>query len=251
MNQVAQKISLILAATIWLSGCGPSGGFNVAGPLGSSDSPNGSSGISEPGVQFDPQDLTGTVSGGPTDGASLVVYDISEQAIEVRIPMAGFLTGIGLDVPIPKVPGGHAFMDNSNPLDPTLVVAVPAVYVLGKVGFDAGDLFKDPTKLPNGNPIPFTPGGEPPVISFLIPKINRTVQIYLGLNVIGVFVETPFNPMVDLTFPIHNKSKTETIGYFSSVRAVDPYNGGFFVSFNMPSRIAGLLDDYLGKVIVP
>jgi hypothetical protein len=125
------------------------------------------------------------------------------------------------------------------------------MYVLGHLGFDAGQVGLDPTTLPNGQPLPFTPGGEPPQVSFLVPNINRVVRVYLGVNVVGVFVESPVDPMINLTFPIRNKAKTETIGYFSTVRRVTPFNGGFFVSLVMPNTIAGLLDDYLRKVIRP
>lgn len=230
------------------TGCGPSGGFMTASSLNPNSINNGV-GLPDTGPEFQPMDLNGNVDGGPTDDQSVIVYDVSENAVQVRIPMVGAIGTVNME--IPNVPGSHVYLDSANPLMPVLVVSVPAAYVLGKMGFDAGNVGKDPTKLPNGNSIPFTPGGEPPRISFLIPNLNRKVQVYLGINVVAVFVETTFDPMVDLTFPIKNESETETIGYFSTVRRVVPSLGGFFVSLNMPRRIAGALDDYLRKVIVP
>lgn len=246
-----RKISLLTLVTVLLSSCGANNGLKVTNAL------NPAGGIDRNGntdtggsAQFDIQSLNGSVAGGPANSQTAIYYDISEHAIQVRIPMVG-LTG-SVDTPIPNVPGSRVYIDNSNPALPVIVVSVPGMYVLGHLGFDPGQVGLDPALLPNGQPLPFTPGGEPPRISFLIPNINRVVRVYLGMNVVAVFGEvTTFDPTLELTFPIRNKSKTETIGYFSTIRRRTPFNGGFFVSLNMPTRIAGLLDDYLRKVLVP
>ncbi len=250
-NKFNKKISVIAAIAILLSGCGPSNGMKVSNALapGLNDDNGSSGGVPDVGPEFKAQDLSGTVEGGPQDGTSMIVYDVSEHAIQIRIPMPGLIpTG---ELEIPNVPDSKVFIDASNPLIPVLVVQIPGMYVLGHLGFDPGQVGLDPTLLPNGEAIPFTPGGEPPRISFQIPNINRVVQVYLGINVVAVFVASSFDPMVDLTFPIRNQSSAETIGYFSTVRRRLPYQGGFFVSLNMPARIAGFLDDHLRKVIVP
>jgi hypothetical protein len=242
------KFSLYLALSLsFLTACGPRSGFNVAQQL-AGNSANDKTGDTETST-FSANDLSGTANGGPANNMSIIVYDVSEKAIQIRIPMAGVIGSV--DTVIPNVPGSRVFFDNTNPFLPILVVSVPGMYVLGKLGFDEGDVGLDPTLLPNGQPIPFTPGGEPPRISFLIPNISRTVQVYLGINVVAVYVDLPVDPMADLTFPIRNKSKSETIGYFATVRRRAPANGGFFVSLIMPPVIAGALDDHLRKVIVP
>jgi len=238
--------STILALTSLTSGCGSGNGLKVASAL-LAKTPGNSNQIPLP--KFDAADLSGSAAGGPTGDQTIIVYDISEQAIQLRIPMAG-ITSSG-EMGIPNVSGSRVYVDTTNPLLPVLVVSVPGMYVLGKMGFEPGEVALDPSRLPNGDPLPFTPGGEPPKISFLIPNINRTVQVYLGVNVVAVFVGAPFDPMVNLTFPIRNHSKTETIGYFSTVSRRLPFQGGFFVSLDMPREIAGALDDYLRKVVVP
>lgn len=239
---------LVAFLTILLASCGPKGGFTTTSMIAPGSNQNGNSNIQEPAT-FDTQALNGTVDGGPANQKTAIYYDVSEHAIQVRVPMPG-MTG-PLDIAIPNVPGSKVTVDYTNPALPVLVVSIPGMYVLGHLGFTPDQVGLDPSILPNGNPIPFTPGGEPPQISFLVPNINRVVRIYLGMNVIAVFAEIPVDPVLELTFPIRNKAKTETIGYFSTVRRIPPFNGGFFVSFNMPTRIAGLLDDYLRKVIHP
>jgi hypothetical protein len=241
------KIQITLL-TILIASCGPQSGMKTTSMLAPGSNQNENNNIVEPPT-FDIQNLNGSVAGGPADKQTAIYYDVSEHAILVRVPMPG-MTG-SVDVAIPNVPGSRVYIDNTNPVLPVLVVSVPGMYVLGHLGFTPGQVGLDPTILPNGQPLPFTPGGEPPRISFLVPNISRVVRIYLGVNVIGVFAEIPVDPIVEITFPIRNKAKTETIGYFSTVRRRTPFNGGFFVSLNMPTRIAGLLDDYLRKVLQP
>ncbi len=247
MGKYLSRTTCLLLSLSLITGCGSSKGFTAASlaPGGNNDG----TGVPDAGIQFNEMDLMGSVSGGPADKSSAIVYDKSEHAIQLRVPLPGAAGNI--DMEIPNVPGSRVYLDTTNPVLPILVVSVPALYVLGKIGFDPGQVGLDPTLLPNGQPIPFTPGGEPPVVSFLVPKINRVVQIYLGINVVAVFTEISLDPMADLTFPIRNKSKTQTIGYFSTVRRRNPHLGGLFVSLNMPTKIAGALDDYLRKIIVP
>ncbi len=247
-NQVPCLAFMTILLASSLPACGPQSGFTTTAALAPGSSKNGNNNIPAPPT-FDVQALNGSVEGGPANQQTAIYYDISEHAILVRVPMPG-MTG-SVDVPIPNVPGSRVYIDNTNPALPVLVVSVPGIYVLGHLGFTPDQVGLDPSILPNGQPLPFTPGGEPPRISFLVPNISQVVRIYLGVNVIGVFAEIPLDPTVEITFPIRNKAKTETIGYFSTVRRRTPFNGGFFVSLNMPTRIAGLLDDYLRKVLQP
>lgn len=197
-------------------------------------------------------DLQGDVKNGLLDGTQLIAFNKTTKMFEIRIPYQGFTIN-ELPATIPNVPGSRlSVVYDSNSGFYMVLVEIPGAYVLGKMGFSPGQFGKDPQKLPNGNPIPQTPGGEPPKISFVVPNVTPLIQVYLGINVVGVYIESKVNPTVDISFPIKNRGKIipETIGYFSLVRQKAPFLGGFFVSLIMPNRIAALLDEFLAKFVV-
>ncbi|MGE3973474.1 MAG: hypothetical protein AB7F59_03000 [Bdellovibrionales bacterium] len=209
-----------------------------------------------PPITFAEQDLEGAADGGANDKAILIHFNKTTKMFQIKIPIAGL--NLSIDTTIPQIPDSHVEVvmediSGNGVFIPVLLVEIPGVYVLGKLGFDPGQLGLDPTRLPNGDLIPPMPGGEGPAISFLIPNINHVVRLYLGINVIGVFIEAGFVPtlpvVTQITFPIKNKSRNEVIGYTSLISKKVPFNGGFFVSLVMPRQIAGDLDDFLAKFI--
>jgi hypothetical protein len=252
------KNALSLTVAFGLVGCG-SKGFSPTSALNCEscfDSSGAHDKSDKAPISFSELDLQGAAVGGLNDKALLITFNKTTKMFQIKIPVAGL--NLSLDQTLPQVPGSRVrvVMDDlagNGVLVPTVFVEIPGVYVLGKLGFDPGQYGLDPKLLPSGDDLPPTPGGEAPQISFLVPNINHVIRLYLGLNVVAVFVEAGFIPVLPVprvTYPIKNKSKSEVIGYTSLISKKPAYLGGFFVSLVMPRPIAGALDDFLSKFIV-
>jgi len=234
---------LVFAST--LVACAPKG-FETQG-VALLDSNNNSSKSDEDGSggssSLQTGDLEGNVDGGFLDRYQVIEYLVSKETIRLHIPIMSALTaGSG---EIPKIPGSHFEIAMDTNGYPELLVDIPAAYILGHLGFQPDNLNLDPTRLPNGQTLPASPGGEPPKVSFKLPIKGMNIRIYAGFNVIGVYMESDVNPVVDLTFAIRNKSKLEILGYFSTISKKNSFKGGFYLAMLMPPRIAAILENHI------
>lgn len=108
-------------------------------------------------------------------------------------------------------------------------------------------------RLPNGNPLPMMPAGEYPSLAFQLNTNNATIRnvyLYIGVDAIGVYVESKWLSCSNLpicinpTFPIKNQTGTKIVGYLTLIMGQGSNVGGFFASTVVPTDIARILDEY-------
>lgn len=187
-------------------------------------------------------DLDGTVKAGSYGTHRVIEIDKVNKLLIIKIPVPGdILVGMSICYPLHQLPDADICIEQ----DPVtaqyyLTSRIPLRYVVKGVDF------ADPERLPNGKPLPGIPGGELPQLGL---NISRTpMYLYLGKGAVGFFVPTPkYNRylVLDLTFPIKNKSQRKTIGYFAVVASTILDDGGFFLSVVLPPDIQRILDDII------
>lgn len=249
-NQVLA--TLICTSMLALTGCGSFTGSSSS----SSDKPatgctsncgsnggNNSNGTA-PGSEWGDLSMNGKIGqGGPFSGVQVISIDKTTKELVLGLPMPAnpYLDGATIDFPIPELPGAHVALEPIATGGSTLVLRVPLKDLIK--GVDLGD----PQKLPNGDPLPAVPSGSLPEVAVQLTNLGKDIKatIYAGVNQLGVFVNTPFNPYIRMTLPIRNEDGTKTWGYFSSIPAKLNNDGGFFISVHIPDDIARIIDDNL------
>jgi hypothetical protein len=251
----------LMAATVWmlavtalLSGCGS--GFSTSssiapcstcGNSAAGGGGTGGGGSTPVAPKVNAKDYAGTLNGGGFTNTSVISIDIPKSEIVFRLPLLQnpFLDGTMLDIPVPQVPGARVGLDTLPDGRVAVVLRMPISTYLN------GAKLLPPSKLPNGDAIPGVPDGELPSVAIdlnTLLKIKAT--LYLAPTVVGIYVNSPFDPFIRLTFPIRNDSNA-ILGYFSVVPAkVDSisgvsYQGGFFASFALPDDLARALNSLL------
>lgn len=174
----------------------------------------------------------------------LIGINKAEKAVVLTIPFADNILP-EMEVEVPQLPGAKVVSRLNADQKTEIQFSVPMKYILhgGEVG--------DPERLPNGDPLPQIPGGELPAFEVSIPIKNVTLHVYLGAEVLGIYVEVPFDPYIKLTLPIKtikkDGSQERTLGYLTSIPVKKPYRGGFFLSFKVPDDLARALDELLNS----
>lgn len=232
------KLSLCLAL---VAGCSKQSGFELTEDP--SDSRGGLGGETPlpPDELYQNVDLEGKVSGGNYDQHLAIRLDKQNNTIILMLPL-GLNPFVGLiQGHIPELQGAHFTTVQDDRGQIYLALTVPLSHII-----KGGKFSDNVSKLPNGDPLPAVAGGELPSTAINIQNNDKVkAHLYLGKNVLGVFVTSPFNPYIALTQPIKNKAKTKIIGYFSTVPEKGGFDGGFFMTFVMPPEIAKFLDDHL------
>ena len=128
-----------------------------------------------------------------------------------------------------------------------VAVRVPVKYVL------KGTTFIEPSRLPNGDPLPAMPAGqgELPSLALSFPQNNNTqINLYIGINALGLLVSLPNSaalPLpINITVPLKNRDKTKTFGYLTYVNSKNGFPPGLFISTGVPNSFARILEDYFG-----
>lgn len=194
-----------------------------------------------PAKVVDLTQLEGVVSGGSYDNHLAFKVDKPSNSIIISMPLGiNYYVG-NMSGEVASMPGVTYKVEiNPNNGQAVFKIKVPVQY------FIKGGQFTDKTAtLPNGDPIPMFPDGEPPTTALTFAQNDVSGQIYLSPGAFGVFITTPFDPYLSLTMPIKNKAKTKVLGYFSLVRKKNGFNGGFFMSLILPPEIAQALEDSL------
>jgi hypothetical protein len=225
-----RKLSLI--GLLLCLGCGGTGGFSIGGS-GSSDQ-NHNSGTSG---SFDQLEYKGAISGGPNDGVLAISIDKPNAALILVLPLQLNSFILPAEGTIPALPGAKFETYKDSQGKSYFALSVPLRYVL------KGATFLPPGRLPNGDLLPQIPSGELPSVAVSIPGKNDVkFNVYLGVNVVGVFISSPFDPYLPLHFPIRNG--TRDVGYFHSIPKVGDFNGGFFLATTLPTEVAAAIDDH-------
>ncbi len=165
-----------------------------------------------------------------------------ELVITLPLPADGYLNDTQLSLDLPKFPGTKVQLDPMEDGKAALTLHVPLASLVKGVDFG------DPTKLPNGRPLPGVPDGELPSEAVRLTNLTDiSATIYLGKNVVGVFVNSPLDPLADLSFPIKNQDQTKTWGYLHTLKASTfrGSDGGFFIAVALPDDIARIIEDNL------
>lgn len=247
MLQQAIIRSFAISCTLMsLVACSSKGGFDLGTSIfnnSSNSSASTGNGNVDPGVNpADPDayqklQYKGTINGGSDDGTLVVDIDKTNNALLLILPLEinSYIDSVNGTIPdLPDV----TFMTYKDDKGASyLAVSVPLRYIR------KGASFLNPARLPNGDPLPQIASGELPSVAITIPG-GKNVQFnfYIGVNVVGLYLSSPFDPYIALHFPIVRG--VDTIGYFHTIPAKTGYNGGFFITTQMPDSIAAIIDDH-------
>ncbi len=174
---------------------------------------------------------------------SQVYIDKLNWMLVLKIPL-GFNPFIDVtQLNLPRIKDGEVSTEIDSNLNAFVVVKLPLKNVLRGV-----DLLETATKLPNGDVLPKMPAGEPASLGLtLSAKKNVKMNIYIAIEAVGVFVETPFDyPFPGyLSLPLKNEAQTQILGWFTLVPRKNNFNSGFFISFKLPLEVSEILNKYL------
>lgn len=209
---------------------------------------NGSSGVDDPTTPpsqnndaWNNLQVDGQINGGRFDKTQVVSIDKTNKELVVRLPMLAnpFLDGALIEIPIRDIPGARLGLESLSDGGSALALRIPLEHVL------RGIRTLPPSRLPNGDRLPAIPEGELPSTAVsLAQSRNIKATIYLAPTVVGLYVNTPFDPYIRLTLPIRNQARTQTLGYFSTIPAKSGVaDGGFFLSVALPADLARTIDD--------
>lgn len=206
-------------------------------------------GLNNGGNPTDPNfdDLNGTINSNKAEYNGFLSFKFDKTTGEfiISVPVPGDLF-ISTQGSIKQLPGARWVTQMGSDGRPRLAIRIPANLILKGVNF------LPPGALPSGDALPMMPSGqgELPSLALELPTKSDKTQLYLyiGVNAVGVFVTLPPNMALPLqfTFPIRNKDKSRTLGYFTYVPPKLNAAPGLFVSALVPRDIAAALEDYLG-----
>lgn len=184
----------------------------------------------------------------PSSTVPYIDFDRANGNFVVRVPMTTYGSITSIDMTFPDHPGMRLYLDHVS-INPYMTLVIPVKYVLQNVT-------EVPAKLPNGNPVPLFPAGEPPSRAIVLtPNKERKVYLYISAEAFGLFAETSFNPlgvfnvsgvpvqMNDLTYSITSRNN-QTLGYITAVGEKAPFKGGFFISHKIDPKLGKILDEY-------
>ncbi|MDZ4661159.1 MAG: hypothetical protein SGJ18_06015 [Pseudomonadota bacterium] len=243
------KISFLMTAAmmVWLAGCEPTEYDSISrDPSCQNCSGNNdqNGGITDPPAdpwQKVEKDMTGYLKMGDKQ-VKLIGVDKVNKTLTLRVPITG-ADFPEIIVEIPQLAGARVLTGNDVDGKGFINLEIPLELLLKYV--DIGN----PKRLPNGDPLPAVPGGELPGVAVNFPVENVRIHIYLGVEVLGIYVEVPFDPHVKLTLPLKTQkadgTQERTVGYLSSVPKKNQFAGGFFLSLVIPEAIARQLDELL------
>ena len=242
--------AILTALMLGLAGCEPNEYDSIlSDPNCQSCSGNAGQGVGAtppPPIPVDPwqkveQDMTGYLKAGNSK-TKLVGIDRVKKTLTLSVPIS-VSDFPEITVEVPELAGAKVVSGNDADGKGYINLEIPLELLLKYI--DIGN----PKRLPNGDPLPAVPGGELPAVAVNFPVENVRIHIYLGVEVLGIYVEVPFDPYVKLTLPIKTQkadgSQERTVAYLSSVPKRDPFDGGFFLSLAIPEGIARQLDELL------
>jgi len=187
--------------------------------------------------------LDGTLDSGRFVGRKVLSLDKEAKELVITMPLPAnpdidFLDSI--EIPISKVPGMTVRIEPLFGGGSNVTLRVPLTALIK--GID----FPPPARLPNGDPLPSVASGHMPAMAVFLPNIKGyDLTLYLDVGAVALFVPTKFDPMFKITAWIRNEDKTRTWGSLTTIPAKGNYDGGFFISVQLPDDIARAIDDLL------
>lgn len=210
------------------------------GSLGNDPSAN------DPSVAWNKLEVAGEVEDGRFKGTQVLRIDKIKKELILNLPMPAspFLDNTQLTLPLQQLAGSSIQLDPIEGGGSALTLHVPLASLVRGVDF------AEPTKLPNGQPLPGVPDGELPSEALSLTNLTSIkATIYLGKNVVGVFVNTPINPLIALSYPIKSFDRATTWGFLHTIPAstfdLKAKDGGFFIAVQLPDEVSRIIDDAL------
>ena len=248
LQQTIYKSFAATCVLLSLAACSSKGGFEIDNSIfknssNQSSTINDGDGGADAGVNpgepdaYQKLQYKGYVSGGSDDGSLVIDIDKTNNALLIILPLQVNPFIESTQGTIPDLPDVTFMTYKDDKGASYFALSVPLRYVR------KGASFLNPARLPNGDPLPQVASGELPSVALAVPgKNNVKFNFYIGVNVVGIFVSSPYDPYLALSFPI--RRGVDTIGYFHTVPAKPGYNGGFFLNTQMPDSIAAVIDDH-------
>ncbi len=189
---------------------------------------------------LDQLDMSYRLNRGPFYNHEVIRLDRRNNAVILSAPtLIPPLGGTAPYTPIPGMPGAYSTFTHRNGT-PAMEIYMPLPYVFHG---PPGGIIK---RLPNGQPLPGIPGGELPSVGIHLSKGNETIHLYLGKGAFAIYYPIEdYSWPVGLRFPIHTKSKRQTIGYFALVPSSGGVSGGVYLALIFPPSIARTLDNII------
>lgn len=241
-----KKISSILLCFVFLTFIGCGNKFQVPNELTSQNPTNNENQTNEvPTTNLENINFKGFVEdNGEYNQKAVIDFDKTNGNFILKLPLPfGVFLG-AIDLPISSLPGA-SMTTITDSTGTYLALSVPAKYILKGIDFLPSD------KLPNGDKLPSIPSGELPTVALSLPNNEDVrVHLYLGVNVLGAFLEiNQFkNPRLGIikriTLPVKSEDGKKIIGYFTIVGPTNNYPGGIFISTPIPDQLAKFLDDH-------
>ena len=236
---------LLLSATVF-SGCsGYQSSLATNGAAGNGSLGGGENAVTPetPAQAWGKLEVAGEVSGGRYDKTSVFRIDKEKKELILSLPMTAnaYVDGTQLTLPLSKLPGASLQLD---PIEggSALTLHVPLASLVKGVDF------ADPLKLPNGRPLPFVPEGELPAEALSLTNLTTmSATIYLGKNVVGIYVTLPLNPILELENQIKRADGSKVWGSLHTYPAscLKCKDGGLFTAVQIPADLARLIEDNL------
>ncbi len=226
--------TLLVGALLILPACGPTASSPNTG-LPSVEDP-----VGQPPATPEVPDLKSVISGGFADRVQVLQLDAEKGELLLSIPLGKNVSVNFSEREISsKLPGARIYSSTGSDGNKYIVVAVPLRYVLRNVTqIPKGTL-------PSGDPLPALPAGELPTVALAISNSNNVkVHLYVGMDAVGIFVESRFNPFIGLEYDILNKTQ-QKVGVFALIPAKGAYQGGFFLGIRLKEDIARALDRFI------
>jgi len=239
-----KKLSFISVLCFLTTSCGGGGGTPYSAPTnpnnGSSSTPGGPSSTTPPtnsATTWGNFNFTASVSGGANSSFQTVSINTTNKTITVSLPLPfdSTLDGILVNTPLPQVKGATLAFTQLADGTPVLTVTLPlSAIATGVTGLPT-------STLPDGSPIPGMPASSEPEVQVQVGSGKIPVYVYIGQMSVGLFVNTPFDPMIATQFQI-NDGSGDSVGAIYSIPYVSPNkNGGFFLNVNVPSQYTQLI----------
>lgn len=237
---MTRKFLTLILSTLMVVGCAKEADSG-ASSQGSTQNQTNTQEPSKPG--WESVSLEGKVekTGSKHNQTLVVVIDKVQQALilVLPIPLLGFQ-----EVNTTQIEGVKLIKYTNSAGNVFPAVSIPLKLVLKGASFLPNEV------LPNGDDLPFVPAGELPGFALDLPQIkNRKFYVYIGVNVVAVFAETPeldrLPLQVGFTLPVKNKEKTKVVGALSYVIPKGVHSSGFFVASQLPADLARLINDVI------
>ncbi len=137
------------------------------------------------------------------------------------------------------MPGAKLYSSVNTEGQKTLNLVIPLKHVLRNIASIPAQ------RLPNGDPLPDMPGGELPSHGLSVAGSNGLkVNIYVGSDAVGIFLETNFDPKFSFGVDIRSQMQ-QKVGIFALIAAKTSFKPGVFLGVHLDARLARALDKFV------